>query len=292
MNVEDLAKPGASESDTNQFADPGTTESVDVEDAVMIQDKTKHYNKLNRRLLGNILLDAFKASDTSRISQFASDVFQSCNPSMPIDPSKTEAETLSQCEALVHSHNSFGSSSNVLLSSAMVKVYLSKAQECWMRSQTTASTKCGQPALFASQIRVGFRYLIPSLVLLEHLIPDAYSNAFGSNILPEHPVCPYCGQPGMQFPDLKPRHAPSVDRRVLANFLRIASCLFSAAVVCYTDAVRQIDRADYMSKLRPHLQEQSDRIVLQTACSLGREQVTQMLEAVVCGPYFCKVVSL
>ncbi|VDP78527.1 unnamed protein product [Echinostoma caproni] len=224
-------------------------------------------------------------------------IFDSCNPVILIDPSTSEADTLSQCGILARLHTASDSSgsSGILLSIAIVKICLSKAQECWMRSQTIANSKSNQATLFASQIRVAFRHLIPSLVLLEHLIPDAYSNAFDPDVQTverKTPTCPCCDKPGLLWssPETKPRQTPCVvDRRVLINFLRIASCLFSAAVVCYTDAVRQLDRVEYTSKLKPLPDDKSVHILLQSACSSGRGQVTQLLEAVICGPYFCKV---
>lgn len=73
VNVEDLANSGA-ENNTNQSADSDVSEFIDNEDAIVTQEKAKRSKKFNRRLLGNILLDAFKSSDSSRICQFASSV--------------------------------------------------------------------------------------------------------------------------------------------------------------------------------------------------------------------------
>ncbi|TGZ65627.1 hypothetical protein CRM22_005789 [Opisthorchis felineus] len=249
----------------------------------------KSSKRAKRRLFGNILMEALKSSDTNRMSQLAIAIIESCNANLPVAPSTSpmldiippltnERSTNSTSDILtrfqVSTHETLPT---ILLPISMLKIYLCKAQEFWLHSQQNLSSKPSAPSICANHLKMVIRYTVPSLLVLEHIVPDNHTESFAVTL---HCMCPYCESTGI--PEYPP--SPVLDRRFLVDLMYTASCLFPASLICYADAVRES-----ASEQRTHLSDSiqldpADCLLLRASCPSSAASLQSLFEATVRGP--------
>ncbi|KER30166.1 hypothetical protein T265_03326 [Opisthorchis viverrini] len=249
----------------------------------------KSSKRAKRRLLGNILMEALKSSDTSRMSELAIAIIESCNANLPVAPSSSpildiippltnERPTNSTSDILTRFQCSTHETlPTILLPISMLKIYLCKAQEFWLRSQQNLSAKPSAPSTCANHLKMVIRYTIPSLLVLEHIVPDNHTESFSVTL---HCMCPYCESTGI--PEYPP--SPVLDRRLLVDLMYTASCLFPASLICYADAVRE-SASEQRAHLSDSIQlEPADCLLLRASCPSSAASLQFLFEATIRGP--------
>ncbi|CAL8069797.1 unnamed protein product [Calicophoron daubneyi] len=294
MNVDDLLEEHPKKTDTNFSPVQGEDDSVMLQQiADGSNDSTRWFGKGNKCLLGSLLMDAFRSSNSAELSQLASAVVQRCTATIPPTPFawNTSDSGLSldgPSNAVLATNggaldaHAVGSPSD-LFSMALLKTYIRKAIASWTRCQHQVSNKAGFSLTTLPLLREVLRHSIPPIILLEHLIPDSHSTTLPSpsKLAAESSVCPLCKSKGL-FND----QATSLDCCLLRNMLRSASFLLPVSIIWYIDAIRQLKASVSESQLEQLSLDfaSSDSFIMSTSCAPSLSYCKSMFEAAAYGP--------
>ncbi|KAF7232331.1 Erythroid differentiation factor 1 [Paragonimus skrjabini miyazakii] len=274
MSLEDLSRDLESSKQTrsSNSIDMKNSENSTVVEAQM-EECTSYpdQNRLNRRLLGNLLMETFKSSNASSLSQFATGVIESFNTAIPVDPSTRHYRENDLQRQLVSDGggvskvSSQDGSPTLLLTVALLKLYLRKAQEYWSRSHQQISVKFSTASLPVNSLKTVIYHTLPAILLLEHFVPDIYSSSpCNPDLSQDEITCPNCSAVGLDANCSLPF---DISRVILIDMLHIASCLFPAAIICFVDALRHVEKHDAdVLKIEPFCLDASDCLLFRAVC--------------------------
>ncbi|KAF8564095.1 hypothetical protein P879_09976, partial [Paragonimus westermani] len=287
MSLEDLSRDFESSEQTgsSNSIDMRNNENFTVVEA-QVEEFTSHPNqeRLNRRLLGNLLMETFKSSNASSLSQFATGVIESFNTAIPVDPSTRHYRTNDlQCQPIsdgggVSKVPSQKGSPTLLLTVALLKLYLRRAQEYWSRSHQQNSVRFSAVSLPVNSLKTVIYHTLPAILLLEHFVPDNYSSPLCHPDLSQDEItCPNCGAIGLATNRSLPF---DISRGLLVDMLHIASCLFPAAIICFVDALRHAEKDDAdVLKIEPLCLDSSDCLLFREICPEGGKLLRLLFDA-------------
>ncbi|CAH8848148.1 unnamed protein product [Trichobilharzia szidati] len=273
----------------------------------------------NRGYLGSMIIDAFRKSNTSQLSQLAISILGACGQNLPYKHScltntDDQDKMLTPYSSSNSHHQHHRSNNNVhdknsnanindttndknndnrtnesqtySLPLTILKSYIGKSEELWFtvyQQMHNADTVLNISVI--ESLKMIFRYTLPALILLEHLVPDAYTHGSLTNELSstEKFVCPYCSSSGI----IK----NSLDHRCLNDTLFMISCLFSAAFISYSEALQRINPV-HLSHHHHQMMNNNckveittvDTFIMQSACEQSKIQMENYLHAALMGP--------
>nr|CAH8848063.1 unnamed protein product [Trichobilharzia regenti] len=271
----------------------------------------------NRGYLGSMIIDAFRKSNTSQLSQLAISILGACGQNLPYkhscltntddqDKMLTPYSSSSSHHRLNNSVHDKNSDANIndtpdnnnndnrtnesqtfSLPLTILKSYIGKSEELWFtvyQQMHNADTVLNISVI--ESLKMIFRYTLPALILLEHLVPDAYTHIHSLTnelLSTEKFVCPYCSSCDIIKNPL--------DHRCLNDTLFMISCLFSAAFISYSEALKRINPVHlshhHHQMINTNCKEEIttvDTFIMQSACEQSKLQMENYLHAALMGP--------
>ncbi|TNN19671.1 Erythroid differentiation-related factor 1 isoform 2 [Schistosoma japonicum] len=295
--------------------------SIDAIEAFHLSDDNQHANltlvpiNANHNYLGSMIIDALRKSNTSQLSQLAISILGSYkrNPDFDHQDKMLTAYSSTSSSITVNSHhqqqnminntNEMNESQTYSLPFAVLKSYIAKSEELWFTVyQQMHNTDTLLNPMVIESLRMIFKYTLPALMLLEHLVPDTCTTAYTHCLLIDRkkqlqqlsiqkPNCPYC----FSYDLIK----NPLDHRCLADTLLIVSCLFSAAFISYPEALQRTNPINNSSHHLSVMTGQSnlgssvsvDTFIMQSACEQSKAQMKIYLDTVLLGPVKLPIVS-
>ncbi|KAH8877532.1 Erythroid differentiation-related factor 1 [Schistosoma japonicum] len=208
-----------------------------------------------------------------------------------------------QQQNMINNTNEMNESQTYSLPFAVLKSYIAKSEELWFTVyQQMHNTDTLLNPMVIESLRMIFKYTLPALMLLEHLVPDTCTTAYTHCLLIDRkkqlqqlsiqkPNCPYC----FSYDLIK----NPLDHRCLADTLLIVSCLFSAAFISYPEALQRTNPINNSSHHLSVMTGQSnlgssvsvDTFIMQSACEQSKAQMKIYLDTVLLGPVKLPIVS-